>query len=163
MRALFGMVSLAIALAMPLSASAAEPSPGQVAAATELLETMHMDVAMTKAIDTMLEVQMKANPKLLPFEGTMRDFLSKYLGWEAVKPDLVVIYAAAFTEADLKKMVKFYKTGTGQKAIALMPDLMQKGAELGRTKVIEHQSELEALISARAAELAAPPAEPAPQ
>lgn len=157
MRALFGSLCLAVVLVMPLAASAEEPTAGQVAEATELLETMHMDVAMSKAIDTMLDSQMKSNPKLLPFEATMRDFMTKYLSWDAVKPDLVKVYAEAFTEADLKKMVKFYKTGTGQKAIALMPELMQKGAELGRAKVVEHQGELETLIAARAAELAAQP------
>ncbi len=129
----------------------------RVQLAEELLKTMHMDTALAESVDGMLQMQLQASPQMAPFADIMRTFLMKHMSFEALRPGMTAIYAQAFTAAELREIVSFYKTETGQKTARLMPMLMQQGAALGQAAVQEHMPELESLLSARAAELEAQP------
>ena len=141
---------LMFSLSMP---AFAEPTASHIQAAEALLAATNMEKVLTDATNVTLTAQISANPTLVPFEGTMREFLGKYMGYQALKPDLVKLYADAFTESELKELTAFYNTPTGKKAINSMGDLMAKGAALGQQKVMEHQDELIQMIQKRAAEL----------
>lgn len=164
MNRVLSTVLFAVSLAFAPTAWSAEPAPapaatpGQTKAAGELMEQMHMPEVLKSSMDTMLASQISANPGLIPFEDTLRSFLEKYMAWDAIKTDMIDLYAREFTEAELKELVAFYRTPTGQKAIEKMPVLMAKGAEYGRSVVVAHQPELEAAIAARAAEIMPAPA-----
>ena len=54
-----------------------------------------------------------------------------------------------FAEAELRDMIAFYKTPTGQKAIAKLPALMAKGAQIGQQRIQEHLPELQEAIKKR--------------
>ena len=66
--------------------------------------------------------------------------------WDALKPQLVAIYTEAFTEAELREITAFYKTPAGQKAVTVMPELMQKGMTMGQKAVQDHLPELQEAI-----------------
>ena len=127
-------------------AAAQEPSPAQRAAAAELLETMHISAALDASINTMMEVQLQANPGLRQVEGVMRDFFRRYMSWEALKGQYADIYARAFTEEELRQIIAFYRTPTGQKMAQATPQLMREGAALGERTVQEHMGELQQMI-----------------
>ena len=124
-------------------------------AALDLLELMHVERTVMDAVDIMLKAQMSGNPSLVPFEDIMRAFLMKHLSWESVGDDYIGIYTNAFTEAELRELVGFYRTELGQKVISTLPALMQQGAALGQAKVQEHKDELTHLITKRVRELEA--------
>jgi hypothetical protein len=119
-------------------------------AAEALLNLMDMDNLMNESIDQMLEMQVKQNPAIGPFKDEMKKFLSKYMSWSTMKGDMVKIYAAEFTEPELKELLAFYQTPLGKKTVAKMPKLMAKGAELGQQRVQEHLPELQKAIQERA-------------
>lgn len=116
------------------------------AAAEELLKATNVDQTMTAAIDQMLALQLKANPKLEPVKDVLKKFLAKHLNYAVLKNDLIRLYTAEFTEAELKEIAAFYRTPTGKKAIEKMPVLMQKGAELGAKRVQDNLPELKQMI-----------------
>ena len=122
-------------------------------AAKELTTLMGMPRLLDSSIDTMLNAQLSANPKLEPFRGVMRDFFARYMSWASLENDFVTLYAETFSEQELRDMIAFYTTPTGQKALKALPELMQKGAALGQAHVQEHVGELEQLVTKRAAEL----------
>lgn len=140
-------LSLAVLLltVVPLSALADEASHRQ--AAEELLKAADGQKIMQTAIDQMLEAQIKAQPRMAKYRGVMRKFLNKYLGYESLKDDMIKLYTEEFTEKELQEITAFYRTPTGKKAIAKMPSLMSKGAQLGLKKVMDHQDELRKLIA----------------
>jgi uncharacterized protein len=127
-------------------AAAQEPTPGQRAAATEMLESMHIAATLEASVNTMLEAQLKTNPMLREMESVMREFLGRYMSWNALKDQYADIYARSFTEAELREITTFYRTPTGQKMAQATPRLMQEGAALGERMVQEHVGELQQMI-----------------
>jgi hypothetical protein len=137
----------------PAARSAAAPSASHLKTATELLELVHVDRSTADALDVVLKAQLRHQPKLAPYEDTLRAFMQKYMSWESLKGDYARIYAEAFSEEELRQMIAFYRTPTGQKAIKMIPELMAKGAALGQSRVQENREELQRMIQKRQKEI----------
>ena len=157
MKLLLSAVVAAALLLQPAVARADEASHRQ--SAENLLNLMGMEQLLAQSIDQMLDMQVKQNPQIAPFQSEMKSFLSKYMSWPSLKEDMVKIYMTEFTEPELKELTAFYNTPLGKKTVQKMPALMQKGAEMGQRRVQEHLPELQAAIQAKAGTGAgAPPA-----
>ena len=148
MKALFLSILIgAIALVQPAIMRADEASHRK--AAESLLSLMDMDTVMSQSIDQMLQIQIKQNPAIAPYEQEMKNFLKKYMSWAGLKDDMVKIYTDEFTESELGELNKFYQTPLGKKTLQKMPVLLAKGAELGQRRVQEHLPELQTAIAAK--------------
>jgi uncharacterized protein len=112
------------------------------AAALAVLDSSGLQPVMTSMIDVSLDGQLKLNPMLAPYKQVMREFLAKYLSYEAIRDELADAYVERFNELQLRQIAAFYATPTGKLAVSLMPELAQLGAQLGRRRVEEHQGEL---------------------
>jgi len=122
---------------------AAETKPtSQHLAAEELLQMMHMKELMEQSTETMIGAMLSRLPQEAQQRDTLMAFFNKYVGWDALKKDFTQIYKEAFTEKELRDLIAFYKTPSGQKAIRTMPSLMQKGALIGQERVQAHLPEL---------------------
>ncbi|MFQ5701670.1 MAG: DUF2059 domain-containing protein [Acidobacteriota bacterium] len=122
-------------------------------AALELLRTMGVDRTILAGADTMIDLQLKQNPILVPYRDVLEEWIRKYLNWETVGPEFVDLYVNAFSEVELLEMSQFYRTPTGRKVLEMMPVLMKKGAAIGLAIAREHSAELDEMIRARASEL----------
>jgi hypothetical protein len=134
-------------------AQGAPDNEKQVAAAMELFKTMHLDEMFGQMMQNSVDMQIKANAQITPFRQVMLDFFSKYMSWDAMKDDMAKIYVEEFTLQELKDLTAFYKTPTGQKAALRLPELMNKGADLGMRRVQEHMPELQKAIQDEAKRL----------
>ena len=103
---------------------------------------------MSQSVDQMLQIQLKQNPAIAPYEQQMRAFLNKYMSWASMKDDMLKIYTVEFTEAELKELTAFYQTPVGKKTVQKIPQLMAKGAELSQKRMQDHMPELQAAIAA---------------
>ena len=121
--------------------------------AAKLMDAVGMQSALEQSMQQMLDVQINNNPSLSPFRAVMKEFFSKYMSYESLKPDIIRIYADAFTAQELTDIREFYGSKTGQKAIKLMPQLMRQGGEIGAKRVQAHIGELESMIKAEAERL----------
>ncbi len=121
-----------------------------------------MDLAKTtnQAIDMVLKAQTDANPQLKQVEDVMRTFLTKYLSWENIESQMVQMYAEAFTEPEVRELIVFYRTPLGQKTVARMPELMQKGTAMGQKAVQDHLPELQEAIAKKMQESGGTPEKP---
>jgi len=135
----------------PLSAMATPTSHRQ--AAEELLNVSGMKGSMDRIIIQMVEMQLSQKPVLAPYREILLQFFNKYLGFNSIKYDFIDIYIEEFSEQELKAITDFYKTPVGQKTITKLPVLMQKGAQVGMTKVQMHQQELREMLQAEAKKL----------
>lgn len=150
--------SLSVFLALVVSLVAArveaqELSATHLQAAEAVLVEANTEAVMDRATDEMLRLQIEQNPGLAPFEDVMRAFFAEFLSWQALRTDMVRLYATAFSEAELNEIAAFYRTPTGQKAVATMPGLMAEGMQMGQRAVQEQMPELIRRIQQRAAEL----------
>ena len=148
MKFLFPLLVGAFVFSHPLDLRADEKT--HRAAAESLLNNMDMDKLMNQSVDQMLQMQVQQNPAIAPYQTQMKAFLSKYMSWASLKDDMVKIYTAEFTEAELKELNAFYQTPLGKKTVQKMPTLLAKGAEMGQKRVQEHLPELQAAIQSQA-------------
>lgn len=111
-------------------------------AALLVLDSSGLQPVMTSMIDVSLDTQLQQNPILVPYKKVMREFLAKYLSYDAIRDELADAYVSRFNELQLRQIAAFYATPTGKLAVSMMPELAKLGSEIGRRRVEEHQAEL---------------------
>ena len=153
MKSFRSIIILVIAGVILTSTAASQAKSSHSEAAMELLSLMKIDRTLTQAIDMALSTQLQANPSMKPYEDVLRTFMAKYMNWENLKEKFAALYMSEFDEPTLRDMITFYRTPSGQIAVAKLPILMQKGGELGQAEVQAHIPELQAAIEKRQEEL----------
>lgn len=68
--------------------------------------------------------------------------------WSTIKPKIIDLYMAAFTDADLDGILAFYKTPAGQDLIAKTPEISGKTIETLQASVSALQPQFEAASKA---------------
>lgn len=139
---IFSSILLVCCICLSLSSRAAADDASYRNSILEFFKLADMEGMMDSNIDTMLKAQLQMNPSLAPLADTFKEFMTKYMSWKSLEADFVKIYMQAFTEAEFKQMLAFYKTPVGKKALREMPKLMQQGAQLGAERVQQHTPEL---------------------
>ncbi|NTX41461.1 DUF2059 domain-containing protein [Myxococcus sp. CA033] len=56
--------------------------------------------------------------------------LDNAIGWKKIKPKMVDLYTATFTEDELSELIKFYESPLGKKVLREMPKVTQQSAQL---------------------------------
>ena len=148
------VVLLILGVALAGAAEAADAGTnGRIQEATELLKLMGTQKAIGATEEAMADAMAAGNPMLGPYRDVIVQWAGKYLTLDAIGPRVAALYANAFTEAELRDLIKFYSTPTGRKAIAVLPQIGKESAAIGVDIAREHVSELQEMIKARAAEL----------
>lgn len=165
---------LAVALffvIFPLSSRADEAS--KRAKIQEVFDLLHMDkltqqlmdaaVAQSKTLTSgMIGTSLDASTqqKLDRFQSKILTLVTSQVGWQAMEPQYVDLYANTFTEAQIDDLLAFYKSPTGQVVIEKMPELTRNCMQLAQQKMIAIQPQLKQLIRDFAKEVAPPLAKP---
>lgn len=141
---------------LPLAAQTATTTPAPTAAvavsakqrqaAEELLQVMHMEENMNKSIDQMVTMQVQQRPDMKSVEPELRTFMTKHMSWATLKDDMVQLYAAEFTEKDLRSLTAFYKSAAGQKLLDKQPELLRATMQMGQQRLQQNIPELQQLI-----------------
>ncbi len=116
-------------------------------AAFELVENMQQEKIFQKTITSVVEMQIKQNPRLSPYKSLMLNFFKKYMSWKSLKNDFAKMYADLFTTKELKELKKFYMTPIGKKMVLLTPEISTRSMSLGMQKVRMHMGELIKMIA----------------
>jgi len=122
-------------------------------AAILLLDSMNMDSLLRDSINSMLQLEMEANPSLRPFEATMLQFFERHMSAESLQEEFIDLYVETFTESEMKEITAFYETPTGKKTLEMAPALMSKGAQIGQQRVMDNIGELQKMIATEAARI----------
>lgn len=142
--------AVAVFVLVPFAVAAGqEPSAEK---ARELYRLIGGDSLVQQAADAML-VGIRTNPQLAPYEDVIQDWFRKTMGSGEFETSIVAIYQEAFTGEEIDGLIAFYRSPLGQKALAKMPALMKKGAEIGARIGKDHSAELEEMIETRRKEL----------
>jgi hypothetical protein len=125
--------------------------------ALQLLEAMRVPDQIQASLATVVATQARMNPDVPGLPEVLREFLARYVTWDALKDGYADLYAGAFSEEELREMTAFYRTPTGQKLARATPQLTRLGAELGERAMRAHAAELDEMILRRI-----PPETPGP-
>ena len=137
----------------------AATSPAALAAARKILVLMQVDRMITRMFDQLVPLMssatvgaLEANAATAPMIKAMADkpggrdrllaiFAEEFTVEMKRQTPLLLEqtakeYAAAFEERELNELIAFYSSGTGEKVVALMPELQQRmpiyGQQVGR-------------------------------
>ena len=147
------IIALASLLFLGAVQSPQPSSSSHEEAVGELFQLMNLERTMVGAATAMIDAQIQGNTAIAPYRDVMLEWAAKYLTWRNVAPGLTMIYKEAFTESEIREMVSFYRTPTGQKALTKLPELMQKGAAIGAEVAKAHQADLERMLTERQKQL----------
>jgi uncharacterized protein len=147
----YSLLSGVLALGIGFVGFARADEASHKAAVEKLFATMEMPITHQATIDKMLQTQMQANPAMTAMRGVLEPFLNKHLGWDALKDDMVKLYAQTFSEEEIGELEKFYLSPVGRKTLKEMPGLMAKGMATAQQKMQTHMPELQAALQEEAA------------
>ncbi len=122
-------------------------------AVMDLLDTMKLKQSLTGGAEAMADAMVQGNPQLEPYREVLIKWATKTMTWDAMLPEIVEIYEQALTEPEIREIIAFFKTKTGEKWVTAMPELMRKGSAVGAKIGQAHQQELLTMINARTEEL----------
>lgn len=81
--------------------------------------------------------------------------LDRAVGWERLKPELVRLYTASFSEQEIGELIEFYESPLGRKVMEKMPALTAQSAQLTQAKLEQAVPEVNKLIEDMQKELGA--------
>jgi hypothetical protein len=145
MKSFLLVLSIAIVLLINSSVSKADETSHQQAVEA-FLESINIQQTLTDILDKLVNLEVKKDPKLSPYEDVLRRFLTKHIAGESLIDEIAVLYKEQFDEKELIDITNFYKTSAGQKLINKFPILIQKRAILVQKKVQENIPELYLMI-----------------
>lgn len=145
-----GLIVLGFALALAAPAAAQETTrthpPSHIAAARELMEVAQVQKTAVTGAEVMIAEQVRTNPAMARYRQAMLEWARGVFTSEEALTAFAALYADAYTEADLRQLVAFYRTPLGQKLAANQVLLATRGADLGRQLAERKQADLVARI-----------------
>ena len=148
---------LIFAFCLPLTAHADEAS--KRAKVHEMLDLLHVDRLMAQVMDsamrqvTTITNQMlgknlndEQKASLEDFQKQIFETVNAHVGWKAMEPDYVDLYAQTYTEDELDAIIAFYKTPAGMSMIAKTPELSQKSMTLVQQKMVSLQPQIQQMV-----------------
>ena len=133
-----------VAIAQAVSPAASDST--HLAAVREMCDVLGLAQQMASASQTMLDQQVKLNPALAPYRDVLVNWSRQFLSWEQMGPDMVAAYAAVFDDDEVREITAFYRTPAGRKSLSKMPELMQRGAEIGAAAAQQHMPDLKRML-----------------
>jgi hypothetical protein len=92
--------------------------------------------------------------------GATRAWMTEDIKWTELEPKIVDLYVRDFTESELREVIAFYQTPTGQKALKNLPLLMAECAKIGQEYGMTKQDALRRRIEAALAKYETEKAKP---
>ncbi len=150
------MLVLVLLMAVPV-ARADEAS--KTAKVKELFQTMHLAKLMdqlTNSVMGQVSQMTKTMPgadKITPEQQKVIDaYMVKIgaatkesVGWNAIEPEYVKLYASTYSEEEIDAILTFYKSEAGQKMLEKTPELTQGGIKIVQARMVEFQPKMKAL------------------
>lgn len=99
--------------------------------------------------------------QITDFQQRVMDTVNQNIGWKALKPDFINLYASTYTEEELDGIVAFYKSPIGQKMIEKTPELTTRSTQITQQKMTELQPVLSQMVQDFMKQMAASMGKPA--
>ncbi|MDE2304430.1 MAG: DUF2059 domain-containing protein [Gammaproteobacteria bacterium] len=139
------------------------PVNARLAAANRLVDMVGIQATVRASEEGMVSSMIAGNPMLGPYRDVILNWAGQYLSWEALRPQLVQMYAKTFTKAELADLIRFYASPAGRKLVEVSPQLTRQSMAIGQGLARDHIPELQQMIKARAEQLSKLPVAPPPQ
>lgn len=165
--------SLALFFVLALSLPTHADLASRRAKAQEMLLLLHMDRLMDQLMSGTMDqmsnmtkslgngqIKPEDQAKLDDFQKKVFQLISSQVGWKALEPDYVELYANNFTDDQLDAILAFYKSPAGVALIDKLPTLTTEGMQIAQGKMTALQPQLKQMLDDFAKSVAAHAASP---
>lgn len=98
-------------------------SAAQIQLAERLVEVLKAAPLCEVALHGIAGEAVAVEPRLAGMERDLVDFLEEHMGWDTLKPAVIGLYVAAFSEEDLSEIVRFYESDAGGRFVERSLDI----------------------------------------
>lgn len=129
----------------------------------QLLSGVHKQVQqITESMPGADQATPEQKKQIADFQQRVLKLVNEKLGWKALEPDFINLYASTYTEQELDGIIAFYKSPVGQKMLEKTPELMTKSTEITQQKMREVQPQLNQMVEDFMKSMAASTGKPTP-
>ena len=114
----------------------------------ELYRTLGGDKLTLQTLEAMVSIAGR-DQKVAPYEGMIRAWLENNMSSSHFEDDMSRYYASSFSDKELKDLLGFLKTPTGQKFVHQLPDLIQHASNLSGVWLEQNRVSLEQAMGKR--------------
>jgi len=136
--------------------------PARLKAAADLLVAVGGESQFSSTQAAMIDAMTQTGTMAL-MRDVFEDWAHTYLTWDALRPEIIQLYARTFSTDDMVQMAAFFRTPAGQRFTSRTGYLMTEGGKIGQRVAQLHSPELQAAIQKRITELQAQRAKPQKQ
>lgn len=130
------------------------------AKAQDLFTTLRMDRTMAQIMEMVMR-QVKQQTQSMPgadqmtpeqkqrldeFQKHVFQVTEEAVGWKALEPEYVDLYASTYSEEELDGILAFYKSPVGQAMLAKTPELATKSMQIAQRRMAEFQPKLQQML-----------------
>jgi len=108
----------------------------------EMLVAMGTEESVNSAVTQILYDLFVTSPEFDIHQDILLAYAEEHVSWDVIKGDLVKVYAAEFTDAEIAELTRFYKSKIGKKLVKASPDM---NAKIGRVVKERFDSDLDVL------------------
>lgn len=149
-----------VLLLCTLSLSARADDVSKRAKVEELFTVMklsEMTERMTAAVRQQIDTALRSTPGMQQITPAQKQLLADYenrsmalanasVGWKALEPEMIDLYASTYTEQEIDGILAFYKSPVGQALLAKTPELTTKSLQITQTKLVALQPKMNELM-----------------
>jgi len=133
-------------LTAPLMAQTVTIAPSHQQAARDLYRKVGGADTAEAASDAMLSAMTSSNPAMAEYDYVLRKWLKMVFSDATFESEIANVYAAFFTEQEIRELIAFYNTPLGQKSLKKLPEIMKQGAMIGAKHAEAHTGELKSML-----------------
>jgi len=112
----------------------------------QMLNSIQRQVVAVAQMSPDAENMTPAQKKLTnQFVNQSMKIVSDSVGWAAIEPEYVKLYAATYSEEEIDGILAFYKSPVGQKMLEMTPKLSSGGMDIVQSRMGEFQPKIKAL------------------
>jgi len=117
-------------------------------AGRDLYKVLGGDQLVRKTMESLVSIAGR-DPRVAPYEGIVRSWLDGSIASSHFGEDMSGYYSRTFTDKELKELTAFFRTPTGQKFVAQLPDTIQHAADLTGVIMEKNRRSLEDILATR--------------
>jgi len=122
----------------------------------QMLSSIQKEVqAMAKNTPTTKQMTPEQQKLTQQFMDKAMKAVTDSVGWAALEPDYVRLYASTYTEPEIDGILAFYKSPVGQKMLDKTPELSAGAMQIVKSRMGDFQPKVQALQEEYVKELAA--------
>lgn len=112
----------------------------------QILGTVRRQMAgMSRSLPDGKEMTPEQKRLLADFQNKVLNLVDQQVNWKALEPQMLTVYANAYSEPEIDGMINFYRSPVGQAMLAKTPQVAEQSLQISQGKLATLQPQIQQL------------------